>query len=128
MNSRTLVKSTKPHRSKADRLREHVDIFANGHVFVPSDRPFTAGFVDEHLMFEGGGYADQVDCTSQYLSFLRESGARLFAPKILASVGPAHPTRHPMRDPKAPPLNFVPGHRVDIRRMTPASLRRPPSR
>ncbi|HLK26503.1 MAG TPA: phage terminase large subunit [Caulobacteraceae bacterium] len=92
----TAVKIVKPTASKADRLARHVDIFANGHVFVPSDRPFGAAFVDEHLMFEAGGYSDQVDATSQYFDHVHGVLVSSF-PKVLMGLDrpPQPPTFKP---------------------------------
>ncbi len=106
----TAVKIIKPSASKADRLARHVDVFANGHVFVPSDRPFGAPFIDEHLLFEAGGHSDQVDCTSQYFDHVQGLLVSTF-PKFIAGIDrPPQPPRFTPFRPKDRSLFRNPAH------------------
>jgi predicted phage terminase large subunit-like protein len=68
----TSIKAVKPTQGKADRLRVHLDIFANGHLRVPEGRPISEAFIDELMLFEEGGFSDQVDATTQYLDYAKD--------------------------------------------------------
>ena len=84
---RTPIKGVHPVGGKAERLAAHVNMFANGRVLVPDDRPMGQVLIDEWLSFEEGGrQTDQVDATSQYLDHIREIQPPGFRP-ILTSAG-----------------------------------------
>jgi predicted phage terminase large subunit-like protein len=106
----TAVKIIKPSASKADRLARHVDVFANGHVFVPSDRPFGALFIDEHLLFEAGGHSDQVDCTSQYFDHVQGVLTSTYQKIIVGIDRPQPPPRFTSSRPKDKSLFRTPAH------------------
>jgi predicted phage terminase large subunit-like protein len=113
------IKPVNPTRGKAERLAAHVDMFANGRVLVPADRPIGEALIDEWLSFEEGGrQTDQVDATSQYLDHVREiqppgiraiimgaggsEVAKYPAPGPVKARHPLPPA-HPQRDPGAAP-------------------------
>jgi predicted phage terminase large subunit-like protein len=87
----TAVKAVKPILSKADRLRQHVDVFANGRIRVPEGRPSSEVYVDELMLFEEAGYSDQVDATTQYLDYAKERMGLAFTPVILGAGGSHNP-------------------------------------
>jgi predicted phage terminase large subunit-like protein len=116
---KSAIKAVRPTAGKAERLGAHVDMFANGRILVPADRPIGAMLIDEWLSFEaGGGQTDQVDATSQYLDHIREihpPGFRAIVTGAGGSEMAKHPTPghirarqpvrppHPQRDPRTPP-------------------------
>ena len=87
----TTVTSITPSGSKADRLRAHVDVFANGHVLVPEGRGTTEAYIQELMLFEEGGFSDQVDATTQYLDYAREPLGLGFTPVLLNAGGSNRP-------------------------------------
>lgn len=119
---RSAIKAVRPTASKAERLGAHVDMFANGRIRVPADRPIGAVLIDEWLSFEAGGdQTDQVDATSQYLDHVRQIHPPGFRPIVMGAGGsetakyptpgpvkarypvrPPHPQRNPMAPPRMP--------------------------
>lgn len=51
----------------------------NVHFPDPSECEWIDGYINEFCMFPAGSYDDQVDCTTQALSYLHERGSRLVA-------------------------------------------------
>lgn len=53
--------------NKEARLREHLDIFAKGQVFLPENAPWLKDFLNEAYSFPNGDYDDQVDALVQVI-------------------------------------------------------------
>jgi predicted phage terminase large subunit-like protein len=58
--------------SKLARARSVSGYVEAGNVYLPSNGPWTAGFIEEHAAFPKGAHDDQVDATSQALRKLLE--------------------------------------------------------
>jgi predicted phage terminase large subunit-like protein len=65
------IKPIKPRGSKTMRLEVCVPLFANGKVFLPEKAPWLYDYIQELLKFPSGDNDDQVDSTSQGLSFIQ---------------------------------------------------------
>jgi predicted phage terminase large subunit-like protein len=74
---------------KADRLVGETAALEAGQVVLPKDAPWLADYLNELLAFPNGKYDDQVDSTTQFLSWYRRhilsnaSLIRTFAPVII---------------------------------------------
>jgi predicted phage terminase large subunit-like protein len=73
----------KPEGSKADRMAAQAAKIEAGHVYLPNDAPWLAGYFSELLAFPHGKNDDQVDSTSQFLLWSQRS-----APNLAAVVEP----------------------------------------
>ena len=58
-----------PKGSKADRMVAQSALIEAGHVYVPSEAPWLADFLNELLGFPYGRHDDQVDSVSQFLNW-----------------------------------------------------------
>jgi predicted phage terminase large subunit-like protein len=66
-------------RSKARRLRDHLEVIRGGRIWLRADGPWREEFVAEFIEFPAGEFDDQIDATTQYLDFIR-SNPRLEIP------------------------------------------------
>jgi predicted phage terminase large subunit-like protein len=67
------VKSVKPEGDKVMRLNAQTATIENGFVHLPDEAPWLAQYVHELTTFPGAKYDDQVDSTSQALSFINQT-------------------------------------------------------
>lgn len=65
-----IVKIT-PERDKLSRLEACTAAMEAGHVLIPESAPWLADYLNELLAFPNGKYDDQVDSTSQFLTYER---------------------------------------------------------
>ncbi|MFI4935217.1 MAG: hypothetical protein ACHP7N_11395 [Caulobacterales bacterium] len=101
------VRLERPAGSKVERLQAVFDVINARQVHIPQYATFNEAFLAEVCAFPGSASDDQVDALSQYLKVIKEVGPAWFAPKILAGINPSRHPRHPMRDPRAGPMNYV---------------------
>lgn len=59
-----------PQDSKIERLQRHIASIRAGTIRLPSNRPWTNGYICEFVNFSSDGFADQVDATTQFLDFM----------------------------------------------------------
>ena len=57
-----------PEGGKVARVNAIAGAIESGNVYLPANKPFTIGFVDEFAAFPNGKHDDQVDCCSQALN------------------------------------------------------------
>ncbi len=117
VSRKTKVVLHKPVGSKEDRLIKVLDIINDGRIVVPQISTFSEMFLEEIHAFPQGAFDDQVDALSQLLRVVREIDDSLFVQLHIARPPPPpFGKRHAMRDPKAPPRNFMPRPRPRPRR------------
>lgn len=64
------VMAVEPKGGKVARVNAVSFAVESGHVYLPSDKPFTNDFIEECASFPNGKHDDQVDCFSQALARL----------------------------------------------------------
>lgn len=62
-----------PDRSKPERLADHLELIEAGRICLPSDAEWREEYIDEFVRFPRSKFSDQVDATTQYLTFIRNS-------------------------------------------------------
>jgi predicted phage terminase large subunit-like protein len=73
-----------PPVDKIMRFRAQTPLFASGRVFLPTEAPWIADYIDEIVGFPATRHDDQVDATSQALEFMRSESDRLWMWERLA--------------------------------------------
>ena len=107
------VTRIKPTLGKLERLEAHLPFLRSGRLKLHENAPWLSAYLAEMCRFPSGRYNDQVDATTQYLTWVFEDGRILPEPTISRSQGFVNDyglirpvkkrTPHPMRDPKKPP-------------------------
>jgi predicted phage terminase large subunit-like protein len=69
---------------KIMRFRATTPLFASGRIFLPTEAPWLAEYIDEIVGFPGTRHDDQVDSTSQALEHLRRESDRILMWERLA--------------------------------------------
>lgn len=68
------IKPVKPKGDKVMRMALQTAAIEAGWVFIPREAPWLADYLHEHAMFPKGKFDDQVDSTSQALSYIGTPG------------------------------------------------------
>lgn len=71
---------------KIDRLEGETAAIEGGYVHFPQDAPWLAEYLHELLAFPATRYDDQVDSTSQFLSWYRRHRTSLYTPMTFAPI------------------------------------------
>ncbi|CAN5226128.1 hypothetical protein BH11PSE2_BH11PSE2_17140 [soil metagenome] len=69
------VKRFKPQGDKIMRMNSQTDAIENGFVHIPTHAHWLEAYLHELMMFPKGRYDDQVDSTSQALTWLRQTNS-----------------------------------------------------
>jgi predicted phage terminase large subunit-like protein len=85
-------------RSKEERLQKHLNIFAQGRLFIKSNQTWTRDLQNELLRFPYASFDDQVDALSMYLEWASEKAV---AKPVIFSI-PGHEQRLAARLPRTP--------------------------
>ena len=75
-----------PKGDKIDRLEGETPAIEGGYVHIPEDAPWLADYLNEMLAFPNARYDDQVDSTSQFLSWHRQRN--ISASRSTVGLGP----------------------------------------
>jgi predicted phage terminase large subunit-like protein len=59
----------KPVESKFERLRQHMRVIRSGRILLPEGAAWVGEFIEEHVQFPNADHDDQVDATTQFLSW-----------------------------------------------------------
>jgi len=114
---RERVERIKPTTAKQARLEAVLDLLNDGRVLLPRHASWRATFLDEITELPFSRFNDQGDALSQALNWLRND-FKLTPPPSFGHVG-GRPVggrqRNSMRDPRAAPINFIPGGRTPRR-------------
>lgn len=70
----------KPEMDKQTRAQIHTGTFQAGRVFLPNDAPWLADYVTEMLGFPNAKHDDQVDSTTQFLGWIKQSDEKSYTP------------------------------------------------
>jgi len=83
----TTVIMLQPTQSKLQRLREVLPMFRSGRVKLRKNSEWYADYITEMLEFPNGKFDDQVDATSQFLSWIGKNELPKRAPKPSRAIG-----------------------------------------
>jgi len=73
------IKPIKPKGDKEVRLAACTPLFENKKVFIPKDAPWMYDYINELINFPTGDHDDQVDSTSQALSFIQNRSSTSYS-------------------------------------------------
>ena len=68
-----------PHADKIDRLESVTGLMQSGRVKLPDAAPWIADYLGELTTFPLAAHDDQVDSTSQALTWMRDNSGRHYA-------------------------------------------------
>ncbi|HXQ10584.1 MAG TPA: hypothetical protein VN805_06240 [Caulobacteraceae bacterium] len=105
-----------PTASKQARLEAVLDMLQDGRVLLPRHPSWRTAFLDEITELPFSRFDDQGDALTQALSWLRNDFKPKPPPSFGHSGGGGGPKPHPMRDPRAGPMNYIPRGRIPRRR------------
>ncbi len=77
--TRLPILPVKPMGDKQSRAHAVSPLVESGRVFVPSEAPWLADFLDEATSFPSSAHDDQIDAIAQALSYLRGKGGHEYA-------------------------------------------------
>lgn len=70
LNRETHLEQVHPSLSKAERLAEHIETICGRKISLPRDAEWRGIYIAEFVNFPNTRFTDQIDATTQYLSFM----------------------------------------------------------